>query len=590
MESIVHNLTAMSAQREFKVNTKKKEKTSEKLSSGYKINRAADDAAGLSLSETVRRQIRGLSKGAENAQDGVSLCQVADGALTEVQDMLQRITELSVKSANDTNSSSDRQNIQEEINDILQEIDRIGDTTTFNEERIFKGVQNASVDEAKTFIGIGDVPFSDFVLADLNLGHRPFSAGSDGQTLNLQAIVKNQNSSFNGKTFNLIFGSGSTSNSSFRFTDAAGNQDIIYLGDLRPTNYTTNGSDTWSRDFSYTTDGGAVITIKQTINTKEPSDTEKSYGISYEFSTSGNTADIQNLEFMFHADTAYNNNDRCEGYFIDGSRVNKDCIYSKADSVLIGNSTSPYIDRNGIPDSLSIVDVDAALAFSEKISFAGGTEPDSFSIGWWSSIDQWDYYDDLDANLGGNTNRSDLGFSLYYDLKDLTQKNSISFDYGIVAVESDKNLKDVPLKKDVSEGEKKEYSVDKKTWIQSGGVRGDGMYITIGEMNTKTLDIRGMDVSTVDGALKAIDDADSALKKISAMRNKIGGQQNRLEHTIENGENALENSEAAHSRIKDTDMAKEVMKHSTLNILDQIGQSMLAQANQSGQAVLKLLS
>lgn len=139
MNIVAHNLSAMNAQRQFGINTRSKIKSTEKLSSGYKINRAADDAAGLSISEKMRRQIRGLTQGVENTQDGVSLCQVADGALAEVNDMLHRITELSVKSANGTNSEQDRQYIQEEISQILQEIDRIGDTTTFNEMHIFKG-------------------------------------------------------------------------------------------------------------------------------------------------------------------------------------------------------------------------------------------------------------------------------------------------------------------------------------------------------------------------------------------------------------------------------------------------------------------
>lgn len=139
MNIVAHNLTAINAQRQFGINSKSKVKSTEKLSSGYKINRAADDAAGLAISEKMRRQIRGLKQGVENTQDGVSLCQVADGALAEVNDMLHRITELSVKSANGTNSDEDRQYIQEEVSQILQEIDRIGETTTFNERKIFTG-------------------------------------------------------------------------------------------------------------------------------------------------------------------------------------------------------------------------------------------------------------------------------------------------------------------------------------------------------------------------------------------------------------------------------------------------------------------
>ena len=134
---ISHNLLAMNAQRQFNITGNQKKKSTEKLSSGYRINRSADDAAGLAISEKMRRQIRGLDQGARNIQDGISMLQVADGALEEVQDMLHRVTELSVKAANGTNSDSDREAIQQEITEILAEIDRISDTTEFNERKLF---------------------------------------------------------------------------------------------------------------------------------------------------------------------------------------------------------------------------------------------------------------------------------------------------------------------------------------------------------------------------------------------------------------------------------------------------------------------
>lgn len=142
---IQHNMLAWNAGRQLGINTKKNAKAVEKLSSGYKINRAADDAAGLGISEKMRRQIRGLSQASDNAQDGISLCQVADGALNEVSDMLHRITELSVKSANGTNTQQDREYIQSEIQELLQEIDRISDTTTFNEQKIFSAEGEVAV-------------------------------------------------------------------------------------------------------------------------------------------------------------------------------------------------------------------------------------------------------------------------------------------------------------------------------------------------------------------------------------------------------------------------------------------------------------
>ena len=146
---IAHNLTAMNAQRQYGIVTSSKAKSTEKLSSGYKINRAADDAAGLTISEKMRSQIRGLNQGSANIQDGVSLVQIADGALAEVNDMLHRMTELSIKSANGTNTSEDRVAIQKEIHQIIQEIDRIHESTEFNTMKLFDGLDKGTAPKEK---------------------------------------------------------------------------------------------------------------------------------------------------------------------------------------------------------------------------------------------------------------------------------------------------------------------------------------------------------------------------------------------------------------------------------------------------------
>ena len=152
---VQHNLTAMNSNRMLGITTKVQAKSTEKLSSGYKINRAADDAAGLAISEKMRKQIRGLTQASMNAQDGISAVQTAEGALTEVHDMLQRMNELAVKAANGTNSESDRQAIQDEIDQLVTEIDRVAETTKFNETYLLKG-ESASNGNTKTFVA-GDV-------------------------------------------------------------------------------------------------------------------------------------------------------------------------------------------------------------------------------------------------------------------------------------------------------------------------------------------------------------------------------------------------------------------------------------------------
>lgn len=146
---VQHNLTAMNSNRMLGLTTASQAKSTEKLSSGYKINRAADDAAGLSISEKMRKQIRGLTQASSNAQDGISAVQTAEGALNEVQDMLQRMNELAVKAANGTNSETDRTYIQNEIDQLTTEIDRVSETTKFNETYLLKGDKSGRSEERR---------------------------------------------------------------------------------------------------------------------------------------------------------------------------------------------------------------------------------------------------------------------------------------------------------------------------------------------------------------------------------------------------------------------------------------------------------
>ena len=136
---VQHNLQAMNASRMLGITTGQQSKSTEKLSSGYRINRAADDAAGLTISEKMRKQMRGLTQASTNAQDGISCVQTAEGALTEVHSMLQRMNELAVQASNGTMSNDDRQAVQDEIDQLVTEIDRVSETTKFNEIYLLRG-------------------------------------------------------------------------------------------------------------------------------------------------------------------------------------------------------------------------------------------------------------------------------------------------------------------------------------------------------------------------------------------------------------------------------------------------------------------
>ena len=194
---VQHNLTAMNANRQLGITTGAQAKSSEKLSSGYRINRAADDAAGLTISEKMRSQIRGLNKASDNAQDGVSLIQVAEGALNESHSILQRMNELATQAANDTNTSSDRTAIQKEIDALTSELDRIASTTQFNTQNLLTGsfmnkyLQVGALEDQKITINITRMAASAIgIEADTNNLVDTFSHAGAAMTVFQNAISK----------------------------------------------------------------------------------------------------------------------------------------------------------------------------------------------------------------------------------------------------------------------------------------------------------------------------------------------------------------------------------------------------------------
>ena len=586
---IAHNQQAANTSRQFKINMSNITKSTKKLSSGYRINSASDDAACLAISEKMRWQIRGLDKGAQNTHDGISVCSVADGALSEVSDMLNRIKELSVQAANDTNTDSDRNALQKEINQIIDEIDNIGEKTTFNTIPLFKGTDTIVCDKnTGKPITNGSISVKDIELADVDLGKTPFSATSDGDHLALQAIAKGANN----KQWNLIFGQGSTSRSSFRLNynvNGINKKVSVNMRSLTANNYSANPNGTeWTRDFAYTNSDGIDITITQKVAVNTVSDDEKNYEISY--AVKNNNAISINMDFMFHTDSAYNNNDRCEGYYTDGNRVDKHCVYSKTNSSFTAGSSNANVIQ-GVPDNFSIVDVDNALSFSEKIDISGD-KPDSVSIGYYNSIDDWSYYDSIqsntNSNLGKSTKSEDLGFSLMWN-KILAASGSQSFSlkYGIISTATDKNLSNVPINIDNKITTTHDSYLN--LWIQSGALKESGMKLRIGEMNSNVLGISRINVTSFNDASEAINSVDNALKNVSQNRSNIGAQQNRLEHTFANNSNTSENTSSAESRIRDIDISEEIVNYSKNNILIQTGNSVLAQANQSRELILNLL-
>ena len=588
MTVIAHNILASYTSRQLSITGNKKAKATEKLSTGYRINRAADDAAGLQISEKMRSQIRGLKKASENSEQGISLLQVADGALSEVQNMLQRVNELVIQAANDTNTYEERSAIQKEINEIMSEIDRVGTDTEFNTQKIFQGGFEYVHDPNGDPIDISNIPISDLQLANTALNHEPFSPSANASHLNLSVSTKE---GYTPITWNMIFGQGNTSHSTVRYTytDDLGQSVTASneLNNMAVSNYNYNGTDTYTRTLSFTDDAGISFDIEQKIKVGVNDGEKQYYTMSYEVKNNS-TKDVK-LDFMFNADTAYNNNDTCEGYYINGSKVNNFCLYTSP-------SNSEYIDQNpsyvkdiaAITDGFSVIDVDDALPFAEKILWDAAGAPDTLSIGnWRSNTGDWEYYDNLASKLGGNTNSRDLAFSLIWN-RDLaangTQK--FSFQYGIVDFTKDNNLNGITVNNTPDKGAATDTL---QLWIQSGANTEQGMYVEIGKLSTRNLGVYGLNVSSYENANSSITKVQDAITKVSKQRSYIGAQHNRLEYAVRTDDNTAENLQAAESRIRDTNMAKEMAEFSKNNILEQAGMSMLSQANQNRDGILRLL-
>lgn len=472
---VQHNVMAMNAGRQLGIREGIREKSAEKLSSGFKINIAADDAAGLSISEKMRKQIRGLTQGIANTEEGVSLCQVADGALNEVHDILQRINQLAVKSANGTNSESDRRAINDEVSSLLTEIDRIGNTTRFNEQYIFRGGGRQKPDEV-------------------------FMATLENPT----ALSK----------FFHLLGNNTTRTGYMEeeFTSAE-------IHSLKNTGANVQGTNPYV---------GVHIDFKQLI------DQDK------------NIAGLLGTEFYVNCCT--------------------DCCPTKVEFVdRAETSIEFYADGSG--------------KIQIGIKKQDGTYHDS-SSGFVNAV-----VDDLIP----------YNLSNYYYHVMFACKDTMLYIYDIDNNDWDPHEKRLAYFCDYPT-EEQEVRIPGTSnqgsglWIQSGCDAGDGMTLYMGYVNTGVLMIDDLNLLSEESSTKAIKQVDRAIRMVSAQRSRIGAYQNRLEHTIANEGNIVENTTAAESRIRDTDMAEEMVRYANTNILLQAGQAMLSQANRVGQDVMSLLA
>ncbi len=459
MLSVAHNLTSMNTARQFGIVSGYSAKSTEKLSSGYKINRAADDAAGLAISEKMRRQVRGLTQASLNCQDGISLCQVRDGALSEVHDILNRMNELSVKAANGTLTAEDRGFIQTEMNQLVSEINRIGSDTTFNHIQVFDYANQMGLKPTPTSSAIGSGYLTD--------AYHDASGYHPSANLNFNGV--------NAETVNQLY------NNSFTFTCSVGCNETF--------------------KFTFISDDGTKSRVEGQNNERNP-----------------------------HV------------YTID--------IYGETTPEGVLDKLFTFVHDNMPNHRIPSSDSDLLVSHSNRLV---RTSPTSFSIVATASFptetEAKHAFDDKIAN-----------HSPY------SQANCTELA-GVIQNEEFKSL----------------------LAIQAGAESGQFIYISMDTMNASVLGIDPTNVTTQESASTAINMVKSAQQEISRQRSNAGAEQNRLEHTIKNLDNVVENTQAAESAIRDTDMAREMVRLANLNILSQAGTSMMAQANQSNQTVLSLL-
>lgn len=449
---INHNMLAINTNRQMGATAVNQSKSMEKLSSGLRINRAGDDAAGLAISEKMRGQIRGLNQASRNSQDAISLVQTAEGALNETQNILQRMRELAVQSANDTNVDADRSAIQNEIDQLVTEIDRIGDTTEFNTRKLLNGGANVSGTYAVGAAGALEV------------------VGGTGDT---------------------------TAGTTIQF-------DAITVATAATTSSTA---------------GNITATALANASTLTVN------GVSFSFSAGETNENVIDA--------------------INNAGIGVTATIAGGDLTLTSN----------VEGSASTIDIVAATGDFAGLADATGTDatitPDAAA----ANFSQYSAVGNVITIQDGAAK----GLQLKVNASDATADQTVTVD------------------------------TNGTLTMQIGANAGQTLGIGLNDMRSAALGVEGIDITTAPNAQSAITTINNAITSVSDERAKLGAIQNRLEHTIANLDTSSENLQASESRIRDVDMAKEMMEFTKNNILQQAAQSMLAQANQAPQGVLQLL-
>ena len=545
---IQHNIMAMNAYRNYTNNTSALSKNLEKLSSGYKINRAGDDAAGLAISEKMRAQITGLETAQKNAKDGISLVQTAEGALTEVHDMLNRMVELADQSANGTyDNETDRANLQKEVQQLKDEINRIADSANFNGIKLLDGSMDAEGigGGANMSVNFGSVTAYE---AGVSNADPTFSVSLDGLSLKANASSGSLVLNVGGQNITLNF-SGATKGSAVSLGSLSLAASSVTLGGIKYDISVPQGSLTFEMASS------VVLTAGMTLNPSFEVKVGNATGASIESGlinkgtqviTSGV---IGGAEKMATATFEITKDMLANGATIKIGDQTFTIDYSKSKDEATGTTigVKDLLTKDGQLDNAAIDEV------ITRITDAGQNNA-LFTIG----------------NNGNNQ----------ITLQSKTGLNSATY---ATLDTADEIKKQVAVNAPTQPG--------KALTLQIGDTSDsfNRLSVSIQDMHVDSLGIEDLDISTQAGAQSAVDKIKAAINTVSSVRGTLGATQNRLDHTINNLSVMTENIQDAESTIRDTDVADEMMAYTKNNILIQSAQAMLAQANQVPQGVLQLL-
>ncbi len=584
---INHNIASLNTYRQLSSNGVNTSKSLEKLSSGLRINRAGDDAAGLAISEKMRGQIRGLDQASRNSQDGISMIQTAEGALSETHSILQRMKELATQASNGTNTDNDRAEIQKEINQLSSEINRIGNTTEFNTQSLLKGDGKANLEKT--------VLVTDGALAGGVDAYKVQAKRVDTVSDATYAAGDTQAYTINGQTLTITFRANDTDD----YADG-----VAY-------NVTTATSTSMTADVNLqvtATTGGMATAIGNSLQAMiDANDTLKG---NFKVTSSGDDIIIEAVK----------------GGAFDGA----------AGSISAATVTTAGAG-DVTPGTVTAGANVAAVASSTTVDFSTISSDTALNglVGKGITINgqQIEFYD---ANKGAYKGTA-IGVNISDALAAGTNKDEAlvkavvaqlgnKIDGVTLSINSgDAGKLDISAAVAGKAGDSIEVKdggvqLNFQSTFQVGANQGQSFAIDLKDMRSKALGITGttvggdagsnavftkvldvtngtdntsveyaLDVSSTTNASNAIKVLDNAINNVSGERSKLGAYQNRLEHTINNLNTSSENLTAAESRIRDVDMAKEMMEFTKNNILSQAAQAMLAQANQQPQGVLQLL-